>query len=232
MENIIDIAKILRSYKIGTKLYSTAFGDVIFKGVDPYNENVDIEDANGYCIHTDKFGKYTKNGECILFPSKEMKDWEKFGWKKGDVLQYKKYKDYFIFLRWANEYYTRFVGLEIEDKQLHTSDTAVTYNHHKATPDEAKEFISKLEKTCGGKLNLETLEIEKQPKQYNLQPFDKVLVRDTDKSLWDIELFACFREYDKFPYHCIVNSYKQCLPYNEETAHLLGTTDEWKGGEG
>jgi len=26
--------------------------------------------------------------------------------------------------------------------------------------------------------------------------------------------------------------FDECIPYNEETAHLLGTTDEWKGGEG
>lgn len=27
------------------------------------------------------------------------------------------------------------------------------------------------------------------------------------------------------------NYYKHCIPYNEETAHLIGTTDEWKGGK-
>ena len=44
-----------------------------------------------------------------------------------------------------------------------------------------------------------------------------------------------YRFYDKdeeFPYNCFSSTYKRCIPYNEDTKHLLGTTDEWKGGEG
>lgn len=40
------------------------------------------------------------------------------------------------------------------------------------------------------------------------------------------------QEESQYPFRCIGFGRKYCIPYNKETAHLLGTTDEWKGGEG
>ena len=62
-----------------------------------------------------------------------------------------------------------------------------------------------------------------------LKPFDKVVVRCSEADRWSIDFFS----------HKVHNGYictgdawfGYCLPYNEETSHLLGTTDEWKGGE-
>lgn len=63
-----------------------------------------------------------------------------------------------------------------------------------------------------------------------LKPFDKVLVRDFSKDKWSISFFS-FKKKDL--YVCINHcSWNQCIPYNEETSHLLGTTDDWEGGEG
>ena len=58
-----------------------------------------------------------------------------------------------------------------------------------------------------------------------LQPFDKVIVKGPD-SKW---VCGTFSHYDKekfMPYICIGWFYDICIPYNDDTKHLLGTTDE------
>ena len=59
-----------------------------------------------------------------------------------------------------------------------------------------------------------------------LQPFDKVLVRDLNGHIWVCDLFSYIKECTQFPYKCMASYYKCCIPYNDETKHLLGTTDE------
>ena len=60
-----------------------------------------------------------------------------------------------------------------------------------------------------------------------LQPFDKVLVRDSDVVNWNIQLFSRIIEDEEFyPYVCINESYKYCIPYNDDTKHLLATNEE------
>ena len=59
-----------------------------------------------------------------------------------------------------------------------------------------------------------------------LQPFDKVLVRDSNGHIWVCDLFSYIKECTQFPYKCMASYYKCCIPYNDETKHLLGTTDE------
>ena len=58
-----------------------------------------------------------------------------------------------------------------------------------------------------------------------LKPFDKVLVRDTTFGYWECEFFSHHID-DAYPYVGITSSYKYCIPYNDETKHLVGTTDE------
>lgn len=76
----LDLVKILEKVPKGTKLYSTINGEVAF---------TDIRDSSKYPIAvTDTFkdtyiftkeGKYITNlGECVLFPSKECRDWNEF----------------------------------------------------------------------------------------------------------------------------------------------------------
>ena len=62
------------------------------------------------------------------------------------------------------------------------------------------------------------------PKTLNM--FDRVLGRDCDNHIWKCDLFSHIIEQYYFPYKCVGNSYKYCIPYNEETKHLVGTTDE------
>ena len=70
-----------------------------------------------------------------------------------------------------------------------------------------------------------------------LKPFDKVLCRNSKDDTWEADFFARLtrKEIDytqSGKYLCVGDLWTYCIPYNEETAHLLGTTDEWKGGEG
>lgn len=56
---------------------------------------------------------------------------------------------------------------------------------------------------------------------------DKVLVRDSDKS-WRFEVFQNYKVNSRYPYECISTKFEQCVPLNEHTWQLLGTTDEYK----
>ena len=70
-------------------------------------------------------------------------------------------------------------------------------------------------------------------KEHQFEPFDKVLVRDSDKHIWQIDFFSHKREGELYPFYTISSlhrqsiPYKQCIPYNEETKHLVGTADNW-----
>lgn len=67
-------------------------------------------------------------------------------------------------------------------------------------------------------------------KKYQFKPFDQVLVRDLDIDRWCAMHYSHFDE--KIKKHYCGNYYwMQCIPYNEETAHLLGTTDDIKAKE-
>ena len=59
-----------------------------------------------------------------------------------------------------------------------------------------------------------------------LKPFDKVIARCSDFK-WVCDMFS---HYDKskcvMPYVCVGGFYEVCVPYNDETKHLVGTTDE------
>lgn len=62
-----------------------------------------------------------------------------------------------------------------------------------------------------------------------LNPFDKVLVRDDDNDIWKGSLFSHIEHDKEYPYFCLGLEWKYCIPYNEKTAHLLGTRDNWEG---
>ena len=70
------------------------------------------------------------------------------------------------------------------------------------------------------------------PKKCKLKAFDKVLVKIAGRT-WTADFFSHYDENDEaLPYVCIgYGRVTHCIPYNEETKHLLGTTDEWKESE-
>ena len=337
MEAKINIAKILKDKPVNTKLYSPLYGDVYFSYIGVRNNIIVLH--HRFTLSDFLYnGRYTayKESEIMLFPSKDMRDWRKFAWKKGDVLVCTDGKAEVIFERFDDDNYTSFVGkhyLEsygkdgdlLDYEQEHLCDTA---NYTKESDETVQCYINTIEERLGGKLNLETLEIEKPEfkdgdvvyadygnKQavfivsgktdlsegYNsfialdlrgltldmgcmsffkkdlcklrlatgeekrqlfdalvkegkawdaekklivdlkpkceFKPFDKVLCRNSKDDTWEADFFARLtrKEIDytqSGKYLCVGDLWMYCVPYNEETKHLLGTTDEWKGGEG
>ena len=161
MEEKINIAKILKDKPRGTKLYSSACGKCELKEADDKIFKVSFYSSkSGFMIGGegtfDKNGNLYDDGECIVFPSKEMRDWSKFAWKRGDVL----ISDcgfVCIFKEWASDDYTRFNGCYFDGMP-----NAETAKYSKLDNNTAYGYIREIENRCGVKLNIETLEIEKQ----------------------------------------------------------------------
>lgn len=167
METELNIVEILKDKPKGTKLYSPLFGDVYLLSAENnairvgyHKEGIAIFFGNG------KYYNYLES-EPLLFPSKEMRDWSKFAWKKGDVL-IKTNSEYCIgiFDKWTSDDYSTFsakyINLGLSDS-FSCSSTCKTKEWEKT--ENSKIYISKIERAMNGKLNLETLEIEKtQPK--------------------------------------------------------------------
>lgn len=325
MEEKINVAAILKDKPQGTKLYDLLYNiDVESDTISTTDTETVVwctnETDNNTTCHRgySEFGtvRGCSDGLRILLPSKEMRDWSKFDWKKGDVLSCG-VDNLCIFEKWANEEYTEFYAKFVTPN--YSGNTFKTEKWSKETNEAViKQYISNIEKFKGGKLNLATLEIEKQPefkdgdivisksdvivlvkrisfskkvyfhaymskgdayiqvteheyygytyeikglatesekqqlfdalkkegkawdeekkkiidlpKKCEFKPFDKVLVRDCNHK-WKAGFFSHYSEGLNYPFICVGGGYGQCIPYNEETAHLLGTTDEWKGGK-
>ena len=162
MNENIDLTKILKDCPEDTKFYCSICGEVTIKIKTNYTHPIHIYQKAIYAenpiliCRLSIFGKYNKDldGECILFPSKEQRDWSKF-----ERFQYKP---------------------KVEKFDINT-----------------------------------------------LKPFDKVLVRDTYDGCWTCELFSHIdNSYKLFSIICISAGYKYCIPYNDETKHLVGITDD------
>ena len=59
-----------------------------------------------------------------------------------------------------------------------------------------------------------------------LKAFDRVLVKDSESLTWKINLFSHINNKAEYPYCCLLSFYKYCIPYNDETKHLVETRDE------
>ena len=317
MEKEINIAEILKDKPVGLKFYSNTFGYISFNGVHKDKIYFFSEDTNAHSVKPN--GKMCDGGECIIFPSKEMHDWSKFAWEKGDVLISVEGSK-ILFDKWASEDFTKFLG---KIKVLGNSYCYDTAYYTLASEEEALEFIKSVEEINNGKLNRETLEIEKvQPEfedgdivvaeednyydkvifiatikddivskalinvryedyevhyneyrfghnrslrlatdsekqqlfdalakkgktwdadkkvivnlkpKWTPKPFDKVITRVDDNAVWTANIFSHIDQHGEYVTIGCVGGYPYCIPYNEETAKLLGTTDDWKGSEG
>lgn len=325
MEKELNIAAILKDKPQNTRLWSPIFGDVYLKDVTDVNNNMIRITHHGVDNIFMNNGKVWADGDVCLFPSRWMNDWQKFAWKKGDVVVSNDGKREVLFKTWERDSYTKFVGLHCliindnEEVEYDNGTTVFNTNDFKGieAEDVAQSYINTVEERLGGKLNLKTLEIEKQPKfkdgdivcisgmgylaygivksidysskkldyyvlndmstlnfedwlsfedkhiqpitetqqiilfdalekegkawdvekkqivdlkpKVELKPFDKVLSRRCSEDYWVLNFYSHKTDY----YHICIDgsSNLYCIPYNEETAHLLGTTDEWKGGE-
>lgn len=155
MNDNIDLTKILKNCPKGTKLYSPIWGEIYFE---------EMRSGERYSIITTKKGGYTvsftkeglhyadEDGECVLFPNKEQRDWSKF--------------------------------------------TAPWYKKKRFNPK-------------------------------TLKPFDKVLIKDSYGN-WSCDLFSYIKK-ENIDCKYVASgfcSYTYCIPYNNDTKHLIGTADE------
>ena len=150
MNENIDLTKILKDCPKGWKFYTPIWGEVTFNGIKREYCGICIDTICGCQIITiEGYYIYTSGAECIIFPSKDRRDWSKF--------------------------------------------TAPWYKKEKFDPK-------------------------------TLKPFDKVLVKQYDK--WICDFCSYYIEDVKLCVCIGLNSYLECIPYNDETKHLVGTTEE------
>lgn len=163
----IDIYEILKDEEYGTELYTPICGNVWLSGMANDKDSAKAiwtEDGAGREHFFDKNGKIYKEGEILLFPSKQMRDWSKF-FKKGDVLEYvgdKKLQGTCTFEKYEDETKTRFFGRFVKEKEVLNPNLSANFR----TVDWVKKYdptgyIRFVEERLGGKLNRKTLEIEK-----------------------------------------------------------------------
>lgn len=153
MNENLDLTKILKDCPEGTKLYSPLYGDVELVWVSQFEH---IRLPIGIKLSNNMIDRFTKdgrvftdfNGECMLFPSKEQRDWSKFEPKKP-----------------------------------------------KFDPN-------------------------------TLQPFDKVLIRDSKCEDWRCNIFSHILNGGGYRFRTTNAYYTYCIPYNDDTKHLVGTSDE------
>ena len=171
----IDIYEILKGKTEGTSLYTPMCGKVEFRYLQSDKEAAEaiITNTNNGAEYTfDKNGKYLEEGEVLLFPSDKMRDWSKFAWKKGDVLVNKDVDVYIIFERFFDDTYCSFVGKYYlwkennDTEHFYKNERLLTSDFQKAGKDAAQTYISTIEERLGGKLNRETLEIEKTQSEF------------------------------------------------------------------
>lgn len=169
----IDIYEILKNEEYGTELYTPKCGRVWHSGMANDKDSAKAiwtEDETGREHFFDKNGKIYKEGEILLFPSKQMRDWSKF-FKKGDVLEYvgdKKLQGTCTFEKYEDETKTRFFGRFVKEKEVLNPNRSANFR----TVDWVKKhnptgYIRFVEERLGGKLNRKTLEIEKTQPEFN-----------------------------------------------------------------
>lgn len=166
MDAKINIAKILKDKPEGTKLWTDMFGSVTLYVVTDACDAFQVKHHNKEPWF-DKDGKLYKEGVLCIYPSKSMRDWEKFSWKKGDVLVSNDGKERVIFEKFQDNRYLRFFGKffsqrkEDGDIDYKFALDAPTNNYTLEDKDVAQIYINTIEERLGGKLNRQTLEVEK-----------------------------------------------------------------------
>ena len=163
METKINIAEILKDKPEGTKLWTDMFGSVTLYVVTDACDAFQVKHHNKEPWF-DKEGKLCKEGVLCIYPSKSMRNWFKFAWKKGDVLVGEGKR--VIFEKFIDENYTKFQGKyaisTYEDRTLTIDRSYYTSDFSKIKDIvNVRNYFEELEEKLGGKLNRDTLEIEK-----------------------------------------------------------------------
>ena len=232
---MINIAEILDKCTKGTKLYCPIFGDVYLEKIRPHlavivNINKDGKNLVEFLYD----GRYTLNGECMLFPSKENRDWNTFQkpFKDGDILV-TMLGEIFIYQKiTTTDFCGSYASLNIYGKFSPYYSSFIESSARFATENEKQKFFDAM-KANGFRWNVETKTIEQIiPKKFDistLKPFDKVLVRHLNDNVWVASFFSHYEKDLKFGCYPFVTtslkSFPKCIPY-EGNEYLLGTTDD------
>lgn len=168
MKAKFNIAEILKDKPEDTELWTDMFGRVTLYVVTDACDAFQVKHHNKEPWF-DKDGKLCKEGVLCIYPSKSMRNWEKFAWKKGDVLVSNDGKREVLFKTWVNDSYTKFVGLHCliindnEEVEYDNGTTVFNTNDFKGieAEDAVQTYINTIEERFGGKINRETLEVEK-----------------------------------------------------------------------
>ena len=155
MNEKLNLIEILKDCPEGTKLYSPIYGDVELVEVRHDRRNYPIEAR----LSDNMLERFTEDGrifidfdgECMLFPSREERDWSKF----------------------------------------------------KPTQIKKPKFDPQ-----------------------TLQPFDRVLIRDSKYEDWRCNIFSHIYNRGDYPFRTTNAYYAYCIPYNDDTKHLVGTKEE------
>ena len=171
MEENINIAAILKDKKNGLRLYSPIFGECTFCCLREDTNDICVKKHNGVKEFFDSKGLYYNTGEVTLFPSKEMREWEKFSWKKGDVLQNNDHSTQVIFDRFISDTYKMinckyWLKINNGNERFVIETNVFTKDYFKVNEETRQCYINEIENRLCGKLNLETLEIEKAQSEF------------------------------------------------------------------
>lgn len=343
MEAKINIAAILKDKPQGTKLYDWLYNIAVELDTISTTDTETVvwctnETDNNTTCHRgySEFGtvRNCPDGLQILLPSRKMRDWRKFSWKKGDVLVSEgEHRLHVIFEGFEDDTYTTFKGkhylCNYDDNEEYNEEEYNDYKKEinlrtiefeKDDKDSAQTYINTIEERLGGKMNMETLEIEKNQSGFKdgdilscdedtytkhttlilykngcaveslvslirhhdliesrepindfllsrlnyaredekkelfdalakkgktwdaekkevvdlkpkceFKPFDRVITRNAADDVWTANIFSHMDSHGEYVTVACVGGYTHCLPYNEKTAKLIGTTDNWEG---
>lgn len=236
----INIAEILRDSPKGTKLYSPIFGDVYLDKIRPHLAIVVIIDKEQGDFKEEFLydGRYGMNGECMIFPSKDQRDWSKFHrpFKDGDILAYDNRfapATVFIYRYYDNHWNTSyFIGLSGLTGRFFKDATGALDGYNPrvrfATEGEKQKLFDTI-KANGYKWNAETKTLEKLKKDKfditTLKPFDKVLVRQCDIDCWKPALWGRCTTNKNFIFITSFGVTSQAIPF-KNNEWLVGTTND------
>ncbi len=162
----MNIAEILKYCPKGTKLYSTAFGEVELINVYSSAGTILVKNINNTRFTFYNNGSYVLAGECVLFPSKDQRDWNKFRilFKAGDIVMITDNTTPFIFKEYIDNVYAHcYCGIDINDIFKIEEPVDVYWTNKLIIPasEEAKKKLFDKITEAGYKWNADTLELEK-----------------------------------------------------------------------
>ena len=233
-----DIAEILKNYPKGTKLYSPICGECYLHCVEGWEIRVNDNSDVIYRFFED--GRQRLSGECLLFPSKENRNWSTFNntkrFKKGDFITnigficiYNGINkngaiQYFAFIPWDWDRNTSVERYYIEPTEKYKIGVGYIDNETRLSTEFEKNLLLSAIEYKGYVWDSEKFELRK--KEPEFKPFDNVLVRDSNNMVWNLAQYA-FKDENNTSYnHCVVGGshWVYCIPY-EGNEHLLGTKE-------